>query len=386
MRIDKTISVLHVASGDLWAGAEVMLFNLAKAQLKSQAISPSVILLNEGQLQKELENVGVKTHIVSESHNSAISVLREIIHIVRTTQPGIIHTHRLKENILGACAAYSAGIPSIRTVHGQSERSLSIRQPQNFLVRFMDYLVGATLQRKVVCVSQELMNLSGRVYSIGKLVTIPNGLDPDSATPNKRHTLSSDENRPIRVAFIGRFENVKRPDLFLQCAAQLNNCEPGKYEFHLFGDGPLLEPTKHLAKKLAINRITTFHGHISNMSEYYKSIDLLLVTSDHEGLPMIVLEAMANRVPIISRKVGGITRALNFGACGDLVDSANQEQLCKTIQARTACRQKLNENTNEAYSFFIGNFTSDACANAYARIYANLVTADTTKTGKLTKT
>ena len=115
------INVLHIASGDLWAGAEVQLFTLAKALNNRKDIDISVVLLNHGMLEQKLLNEGIDVNVLDESTLNGFQILLQLIYIVREIKPDVIHTHRVKENVLGSVAALFNNIPTIRTQHGAPE-------------------------------------------------------------------------------------------------------------------------------------------------------------------------------------------------------------------------------------------------------------------------
>ncbi|MFW2438942.1 MAG: glycosyltransferase [Arenicellales bacterium] len=122
MSKDCPLKVMHVASGDLWAGAEVQLSTLARALHAMPDTSVSVILLNYGRLEQELKKSGINVIVLDESKLNGFQILYRIAQIIRKQKPGIVHTHRLKENILGSIAAHSVSrTVSMRTVHGAPE-------------------------------------------------------------------------------------------------------------------------------------------------------------------------------------------------------------------------------------------------------------------------
>ena len=115
---------------------------------------------------------------------------------------------------------------------------------------------------------------------------------------------------------------MKRVDLIIESARYLlDNHAEIKADFHIFGDGPLRSQLEALSSSLHTESIIHFEGHCDNVVQKLKTLDALLITSDHEGLPMILLEAMALGIPIIAHAVGGIPQLLNQGSCGLLVNN-----------------------------------------------------------------
>src|SRR5277367_5793662 len=115
------VRVLHIISGDLWAGAEAQAFTQLSA-LHEANVTVAAALLNEGELAARLRARGVPVTVLDESRLSGTGILLALRRLMREWRPDIVHTHRTKENILGSLANRLAGnVPSVRTVHGASE-------------------------------------------------------------------------------------------------------------------------------------------------------------------------------------------------------------------------------------------------------------------------
>ena len=154
------LKVLHVASGDLWAGAEVQLFTLAKALHTESDTSVSVVLLNYGRLEQDLQNIGIRVIVLDESKLNGLQILRQLVHTIREQKPDVIHTHRLKENILGSIAAFIVGkTASLRTVHGAPEHRPPWWKFPKRMLFLLDRICGRYMQRKIVAVSDDLASI-----------------------------------------------------------------------------------------------------------------------------------------------------------------------------------------------------------------------------------
>lgn len=322
---DKVIHhrAIHIASGDLWAGAEAQLFTLAKEQSNALGIMVTVVLFNHGTLEDKLHNAGISTIVLDESKYSAIWILSRLIQIIRNLKPDIIHTHRLKENILGSIAGYLAGrTPSLRTVHGAPEYALPWYQLHKRLIHWLDWFCGRYLQSRVIAVSEDIAQLLQKDFADNRIRVVENGIDLGSVL-HKHGNLapaSYDANKTFRIGLVGRMVPVKRVDLFIQTAAFIHTNFPDLHaSFHVFGDGPLRKDLAKLVHDLEIDEIVHLEGHSDDIYQSLDGIHLLLMTSDHEGLPMALLEAMALGIPVIAHAVGGIPKLLDDGACGILV-------------------------------------------------------------------
>ena len=177
MNKSRTINVLHIASGDLWAGAEVQLFTLAKALNNKQGINISVVLLNHGTLEQKLLKNDINVIVLDESTLNGFQILWQLITVIREIKPDVIHTHRVKENILGSIAALFNNIPTVRTQHGAPEHKPAWFHIPKRLILFMDWFCGRFLQKKIIAVSEDLAGILQKSFPADKIKVIENGID-----------------------------------------------------------------------------------------------------------------------------------------------------------------------------------------------------------------
>ena len=115
------LSVCHLISGDLWAGAEAQIATLLRALKADRRFDLSAIVLNDGRLAQELTAAGVPVTIYEESAG-ALSIIRSLMSHLSRHRPDIVHSHRYKEHILGAFAAKLSHNPIVvQTYHGLEE-------------------------------------------------------------------------------------------------------------------------------------------------------------------------------------------------------------------------------------------------------------------------
>ena len=381
MKKNHIINVLHIASGDLWAGAEVQLFTLAKTLNKKQDINLTVILLNHGTLEQKLRDNQINVIVLEESKLIGFQIFKQLINNIRKIKPDVIHTHRVKENILGSISALFSNTPSLRTSHGASEHKPAWHHIPKRLIRFTDWFCGRFLQRKIIAVSKDLADILQNDFPADRISVIENGIDLTSLTttypPVEQEPVNSftkTDVRPFRVGIAGRLVPVKRVDLFIEAAADIFKDHPElDISFHIFGDGPLRLDLEALNHKLGTDKMIHFEGHCENMHQQLANLDILLITSDHEGLPMVLLEAMALKTPVIAHAVGGIPTVLKQGECGILVSEHQASAYANAIYQltkRSDSREKYIENAFNRVTDF---YSSEQNANAYHQIYWQLV-------------
>jgi glycosyltransferase involved in cell wall biosynthesis len=352
-----------------------MVFNLVCEQRRAGCYIPYVILLNDGVLAQRLRNAGVTVTVFPESELRFVEVLRKIRAELRRSSPAIVHTHRQKENILGATAASLCGrIPSVRTEHGCPEHHASLGQPRRILQTYLDRWVGRHVQSRIVAVSRDLAERLAKVYPRERIRTITNGLDIEYV--RRLASLDSSELRApapsFRIAIVGRLVSVKRHDIFLQVAALLETQSPGVFSFYVMGDGPLRAELE--SSEWAKNPHLTFLGFRPDALALLASMDALVMTSDHEGTPMVALEAMALGVPVVARKTGGLAAILD-GGCGVLVDSEDISQLASALQRLRQDLEARRTIASLATARVASRFSVAHMSEAYAAVYDELALA-----------
>ena len=302
------ITIVHIASGDLWAGAEVQLYNLAKELHKNKQIRLLIVLLNHGILENKLQKVGVDVTVFDEKTLNSLQIFLRICSFLKKLSPDIVHTHRQKENVLGSFSALlCCTAKSLRTVHGAPELKLGLTQIHKRLFEFMDWFSGRVLQRAVVAVSANLADQLTTRFPEKRIHVIENGIDVDEL----QRTAAEPANLPgpsdaVKIAIVGRLVPVKRADIFLHVAQLLTTQTEKHYVFYIFGDGPLRDNITTLSKILDLDHRVFMMGFRPNIAAYLSKMDYLLITSDHEGLPMNLLEALGLRIPVVAHAVGAL--------------------------------------------------------------------------------
>ncbi len=369
---NEPVHVLHIASGDLWAGAEVMLYTLAKTLHSDLKVRVTVILLNSGTLEQNLLDCGITVHVIDEFRFNSVHIIQQMNKIVSNAKPDVIHTHRIKENILGSIVAWRNHIPSIRTAHGAPEHRPPVYKLAKRLILLLDWFLGRFFQRNIIAVSSDLAKKLERDFPRSKIKVIENGIDIDSLThrrPPQDHTITASKSN-YRIGIAGRLTPVKRVNLFIESAFYLKQHYPDlSIHFHIYGDGPLHETLQAQVQSLQADQYIYFEGHCENITQELQTLDALLMTSDHEGLPMILLEAMCLKIPIIAHAVGGIPHLLERGKCGVLVHDHTAKAFAEAIINLINQPKQHQQLALIAFKRLKQNYSARRTANAYLNIY-----------------
>jgi L-malate glycosyltransferase len=201
-------------------------------------------------------------------------------------------------------------VAAIRTAHGASERAprgVKARL-RHAVISSLDNWCARHAQSRVIAVSRELGARLAEDFPPEHVVVVENGVDVSAVAAQVAPVdFRKDEPDATHVGIVGRLVPVKRVDLFLHSAALLVREEPRrKWRFHVFGDGPLRADLTRLAAELELEPVARFHGHRSDIVACMAALDVLVMCSDHEGLPMTALEAGVLGVPLVAHAVGGL--------------------------------------------------------------------------------
>jgi glycosyltransferase involved in cell wall biosynthesis len=369
--------ITHLASGDLWAGAENQLHNMVLAMHRTGEVDIDVILLNEGLLAERLRAAGVTVTVFPERQAGALRLFGNIRRHLTARRTQVLHTHRYKENVLGAFAAVmAAGTKSTRTLHGAPEFSARLWQPRQKVPQLLDWMVARFIQFPIICVSSELRDRCAQSLPVRRLRVVPNGVDLEAlrrAAGQPRDALPGQ--RGFRIGFFGRLTSVKRVDVILEIAAALERQGAGQFATYVFGEGPLRPELEARARQLNLGESLHFMGFVSQPAAWLAAMNALLITSDHEGLPMIVLEAMGLGVPVIAHAVGAIPEALDDGALGTLMPDQDPSRYADAVRALRDSPELARAQAARAARHVASHYSAAHTVQQYLAIYRELGSA-----------
>jgi glycosyltransferase involved in cell wall biosynthesis len=363
--------VTHIVSGDLWAGAEVQVYNLCRALQASGQITPTAVVFNNGILSEKLQELGIPVSIADEAKVGSLAIARSIAAHCKSHGTKIVHTHGFKENVLGILGKELAGVPrSVRTVHGNPEIRLSYTQPYKWLINKLDIALGRLRQQAVIAVSTQLEETLAKLFP-GKVHKIFNFVDVDDVRRQWPLEKKPEGSAP-RIGIVGRLVPVKRVDLFIGTIALLNQ-QGLTCRGVIIGSGPLETKLRQLAEESGVLDQLDFKGFVNPSLDELRKLDVLLMTSDHEGLPMTLLEALALEIPVVAHEVGGIPEVLDNGSCGWLVRDHSERGYATAIfnlfQPEISTEQKLKSGWAHVYR----NFGATANISAYTSVYYQIM-------------
>jgi len=328
------LRVCHVASGDLFAGAEVLLLNLSGALSDKMLSQTLFVLFNDGILSKRLIERGARVIVLQEREFPAdILLVFKLARILREQAVDVVHTHGYKCNVMGGVASLiSRSALLIRTEHGKPPPIFIHKFSKTTFFSLLDYFVGRYWTDQIVSVSSELTTNLRRRYPRRKITTIYNGIDfsqCDEKSPPidlKSEFGIADEDKLVGI--FARLNPEKGVELFLK-AARLISLEAPHIRFFVVGDGPLYKDLQKDAVRLNLEKHVIFTGFRTDVHGLLRQMDVVVLSSLHEGMPMILLEAMAHRRPIVATRVGGVPEVIQDRKTGIIVPSGDEHALAK---------------------------------------------------------
>jgi L-malate glycosyltransferase len=311
----RALRILHIISGDLWAGAEVQACTLISELVRMPHTEVAAVVMNHGMLAERLGAVGIRVDIMNERKLGPLQIWLRLRRLLKSWRPDVIHTHREKENILGMLANRACqNVPSVRTMHGGNEHAGAAGWEgiRHAMVIKLDRRCGRASQQRIIAVSRDLGIRLARFFPADRIVLIENGVSAEAvrAARGVAEFRTVDPNS-THIGIVGRLVPVKRVDIFLQTAAYLRRkCPEHPWRFHVFGEGPVRSDLEALSERLRISEVITFHGYRPDIATCIGGLDALVICSDHEGMPMTALEAAALDVPTIAHAVGGLVEVV----------------------------------------------------------------------------
>jgi glycosyltransferase involved in cell wall biosynthesis len=309
-------------------------------------------------VEKEITDLGIKV-ITSNSLRNKLSLktFYDIYKVINHYEIDIIHTHMIKPYAIAGLINIFTRKKFIFNYHGL----FLIHNPYyNFIektiysqIHYLIYLFGKV---DVVLVpsrkSKKLLLKETNLFP--EPVVYYNGHLTKMEIINNRNDivnfLQNIENSKIKIALIGRLEVDKRIDNAIKIVKRLTQ-QSINVNLLIFGDGILKNQLIKMSSELGISSRVIFFDYVPDVVNYLKFIDILLFTSDWEGMPLSMWEAMANQVPVVAPDVGGFREILEENDCGLIYEPGNlkdaEEKILQLINDEQL-RTKLGQNGKSA--------------------------------------
>ncbi len=322
--------ILQLISSEGYYGAESMLVALADA-LSRQGHDCTVAVFRDSraphtEVADEAQRRGLAVEMVPCAGRWDPVSMRRIRQLLGHHKADVLHSHGYKADLYGYAAARPGGTALISTCHTWPNRRPLMRAYavlDRFVLRSFDRIAAVSDS------AADILRRSG--IEKRKIATISNGVDLERfryASPDLRREIAC--GRDPLVGFVGRLVPGKGGEILLAAARKVIAEHP-EARFVFVGDGPLRGAWQSLARNLSIEDRVVFTGSRTDMPEVYASLDLVVLPSFQEAMPMCLLEALAAAKPVIATTVGAIPRIILPGVTGLLVEPGDEGGLAAAI-------------------------------------------------------
>lgn len=315
------LGVLHVIvpepDGEI-GGADLHVRDLAVQQSQTADVAPVILATLNRVFRAELAETGIPLLDVGR-HTSLASAFLATRAARIPDQIALIHAHGYDANYLVyalrlALTSDWRRLPVVITCHGWLRSTISDR-----IKTLLDFWTHSIACQIIVTSQTQLQELPPR--SRKKATYIPNGVD----IARFRSVPSSAPATYPTFTYIGRLAAEKRPDLFIH-AAKLISERIGDAQFLLVGSGKMQSYLRELASDLNLDSRIRFLGLVHDVNQVLATTTCLIVPSDTEGTPRVIIEALASGTPVVATNVGGIPQLVD-STVGALVEPNNAHSL-----------------------------------------------------------
>jgi len=304
------------------------------ARLDRRRFDVTVACGRQGPLAEELRQKRIPVVTLPVRRNGDLRYLWGVYRLLRQGRFHILHVHGGVAGVWGRLAAFLAGTPlRVYTLHGIHYLHFSHRLLGG-VYRFVERLLAYGTDR-IICVSQADLRkgMRAKVIPNNRGRVVPNGIDPrrfDGVSPippkHLRKTLGLGEQVGPIIGTVARLHPQKGLSYLLQ-ATRLLRMDFPKLQVLILGDGPLEGSLKAEAQRLGIASVVHFLGVRSDVVSILSCMEVFVLPSLWEGLPISLLEAQALGRPVVATAVDGTTEVVEDGRTGVLVPPKDPEAL-----------------------------------------------------------
>lgn len=347
---EKKLKICFLAATLGKGGAEKQAYYLLKTLTEHGYQLKLIYFEPEDAWKAKILDLGVE--VVHIADTSKISRLRKAYRLIRKEKFHVLHTLHYHIGPYAMLLALATGAKPIGAFRRDGDKELLT---VNKYIRGLMFRVFGTF----ICNSRMAMEkLSGIKHLKGKVHYLPNIVE----IPDLIQTNSAEQ--PSRFLAINSLVERKRIDLMLQFIVRFRKLNPGA-TLTVLGDGPLRTDLESMAKSLGLENHVSFKGQVDNVADYYQQADVFMMSSESEGTPNVVLEAMSHGKVIISSRVGEVEYLLDQGKYGTLLDFEKESSL------ETVCK-RLSENWEELKEMGQKANLEIQERHSYTHLYSNI--------------
>ena len=369
--------LLFVLTSPVRGGVEevvlALLQRLDRSEFRLALAAPPPLL---DALAPDLAGVPVATlGVAAESWGRRDEIAR-LAAFIRRLRPDVVNPHLFRSTLVAAPVARWCGARSVvETYHGREGwRRGPVRG------RFLPDRLIARLLDGVIAVSEAARDflIAAKGYPPGRVVVVPNGRDlsvygPGEGREPVRRALGLDAAAPV-VGVVGRLEAQKGHTYLLDAWPDVRRDFPGA-RLLVVGDGALRAELEARALGPGLHGSVTFTGFRADVPRVLAALDVLVLPSLYEGMPLTVIEASAMGLPVVATAVDGTPEVVRDGETGRLVPPARPAALADALRALLADPARARAMGRAGRAHVLARFDLDTQVEATARVYRRVAGA-----------
>jgi len=366
----KRVKVLQLISSGGYYGAENMLLNLCASQEQSGCQNSLLLFYNvhvpNVEFYERARRRGLSVRMVHCKGRADWLAVRQIEEYIQEDAVDLVHTHGYKADLYGYLAAWRCHKPVVATCHNWVGGTAALG-----IYNHLDRMV----LKKFNALAAVSDAVAHRLLAFGvpteKIKTIANGIDVTAFERAQPLPLLKAEDGTV-VGIVARLDLQKGFEYLLRAARDLCKTTPD-LKIVIVGEGPDREKIEEMIEQYWLQSNVILAGQQSNMPAVYAAMDIFVLPSLNEGLPMTVLEAMAASKPVIATKVGAIGSVIKDGENGLLVNAKDSEGLRNAIASLLSDPERRRRLGDQAHAWVSQNYTSEAMALKYREMYEEVL-------------
>jgi glycosyltransferase involved in cell wall biosynthesis len=356
-------------------GAERLVVHLIE-HLRRERFSPVCICLESPQgthYEARVQASGAPLYFLGKGAGASGSVLRQLSALFRRYRPAVVHTH-----IIGLNYAYPLMLryrtpARVHTVHSLALRERGVRVGAWVRTLAFRYRFGGVVP---VAVAAEVRASIQQLYGYPDPPLIPNGVPTDEYTRDPKRRMQwrrahGIEPHAMVLTHIGRFAPPKNHALLIEAFARVRASTP--LYLLLVGSGELESAVRAQVAQLGLEARVRFLGIRADVGDILNASDVFVLSSQVEGNPLSVMEAMAAGLPVVSTAVGGVPELVRDGATGLLVPSEDAEALAQAMQALVDDSGRRQAMGAAARQHAVAHFDIRHTVSQYEKLYESLL-------------
>lgn len=362
--------VLHLINGTCLLGAERVAITLARDLPPVEFKAFIGVVNGDVKMQTQLrdELAGSDVDIANFSKGGIIRKIFHLIIFINENKIGLIHSHGYKSNFIALLL--NIFFPRIRIVATNHTYKLTTFRAR--IYRLFDLLIMRFFH-SIVAVSDEALNdMRDGGFPVSRVNVIDNGINVVIFSRQKSRKLLFDliekRGEGLLLGIVASLTPEKAHTDLLRGFSCLANEFP-EMCLLIFGDGPLRQELEEMVKKLSLCEKVRFLGYRANISQLLPGLDIFILPSHQEGLPISLLEAMASNVPVIASSVGAVSRVIEHQKHGLLFEPGNVDQLSKSISLLAGDSDLRKQFALAGFNRVRENFSSKRMVQNYIEEY-----------------